>query len=255
MTVAYATPACMPIAEDWGNQEACLCMHGFGSAPGVYRILADQIRQAGYDFYAPLLTGHGTVPRDMRDVTAEQWQADCEQAAISLFDRYRRVHLIGTSMGGALCTYLAGAYSDSGKIGKVLLMVPGYALRNKGFYKIDFAHCGNTGFPLVRTEHIPPELEAVSFEYDFMYVRSIGQLIQLGQIGEDYVQRVSAPVWLLYAENDPVVDPEHCAEAARHFANLQMCHVYLESGHNILLGCERADVYQRVQDFLVAECL
>lgn len=253
MSIAYASPACIPIAEDWGNQEACLCIHGFGSAPGMYRVVEELIRQAGYDLYAPLLTGHGTTPKDMRDVTAEQWLTDCDQAIASLFDHYQRVHLIGTSMGGALCTYLAGAYENTGKIGKVLLMVPGYALRNKGFYNLDFEHCGNTGFPLVQSEKIPLEWEEMTFQYDFMYVRSIGQLIRLGQIGEEYVQRVLAPVWLLYAEKDPVVDPEHCAKAASHFSNLRMCHVYLESGHNLLFGDERADVCRRIHEFLQAE--
>ena len=33
--------ACTPMAENWGNDEACLCIHGFSSAPGIYRTLTD----------------------------------------------------------------------------------------------------------------------------------------------------------------------------------------------------------------------
>lgn len=249
MTKEYAT---LPIEERWGNAEACLCIHGFGAAPGLFRPLMERIRTAGYDLYAPLLSGHGTCPADMRDVTAEQWQQDCRQALEPLLERYEKLHLIGSSMGGALCTYLAASYGETGKIGKMLLMAPGYRLRNKGFYKLDYEKCRNTSFPLLQTERIPPELEDSTFLYDCMYVRSVGQLLRLGQFCESLIPQVQSPVWLLYAAEDTVVDPQCCRDAAERFPVLRACHVYKKSGHNLLLDCEREDVHRQLEAFLQA---
>ncbi|MDO4733524.1 MAG: alpha/beta fold hydrolase [Bacillota bacterium] len=244
--------AVLPIAESWGNKEACLCIHGFGAAPGMYLPLQESIRSAGYDLYAPLLTGHGTKPADMRDVTAEQWQQDCREALEPLLDRYEKLHLIGSSMGGALCTYLAASYGGTGKIGKMLLMVPGYRLRNKGFYKLDYEKCRNTAFPLLLADSIPPELEDCTFLYDCMYLRSIGQLLRLGKLCERLIPQVSSPVWLLYAAEDAVVDPQCCRDAAETFSDLRECHAYGKSSHNLLLSSERVDVLLRIEAFLRA---
>ena len=244
--------AVLPIAESWGNKEACLCIHGFGAAPGMYRPLQESIHSAGYDLYAPLLTGHGTKPADMRDATAEQWQQDCRETLEPLLACYEKLHLIGSSMGGALCTYLAASYGETGKIGKCLLMAPGYRLRNKGFYRLDYEKCRNTAFPLLQADAIPPELEEVTFLYDCMYVRSVGQLLRLGQLSESLIPQVKSPVWLLYAADDAVVDPQCCRDAAAAFSDLRECHMYEKGGHNLLLDSERADVLLRIEAFLRA---
>ena len=252
MSVGYATAAAIPISEKWGNKEACLCIHGFCSVPGLYRPLAPDIRAAGYDLYAPLLSGHGTQPVDMLAVTAEQWQEDSRRALEPLLSAYEKVHLIGTSMGGALATYLAGCYGDTGKLGKLLLMVPGYRLYNQGFYQLDFRRCGRMAIPLNKALAIPPELAESAFVYDFVYVRCIGELLRLGQLCQSYIPQVKSPVWLLYALRDQEVDPACCREAAESFPHLVQAQAYEQSGHQLLLDCQREEVYAKIREFLRA---
>jgi|GEM_PF-1708022 len=247
---AYASEVCAPIMIENGSREVCLCVHGFCGSPGFYIQYENMIRNAGYDMCAPLLSGHGTKPDDLKDVKAEAFVEDVDRTMDDLLKRYDTIHLLGASMGGSLCTYIAGQYASSGKIGKVLLMVPAYALRNKDFYKIDYENCGNEGFPLVQSADTPPELVKDSYLYDFMYKKSIGQLIRLCDICEKYIDKVTAPVWLLYTNADPVVDPAVTAEASKRFKNLIYCHAYEKSGHNLMLDCERDDVNQQVEAYL-----
>ena len=239
-----------PLSGAWGNRAVCLCFHGYCASPATYLPLLERARAAGCDVFAPLLTGHGTASADLRDVPAEAWLSDACAAMEQMQQRYDVVHLVGHSLGGALATYVAGKYAATGRVGKVLLLVPGYALREKSFYEKDYSAYTDEKIPLVASAEVPPELRESAQTYDFMYLKSIGQLLRAGKLCEEQVLQVKAPVWLLYTNADPVVDPACCARAAAGFARLADCHVYEKTGHNLMADCERTHVWQRIEDFL-----
>lgn len=250
MSTAYAAPACAPIRRAAGSREACLCIHGFCGAPAVFLPLVDTILDAGYDCYAPLLPGHGTRPEDMIDVKLEQWLDTASAWLDELLPRYERVHLLGLSLGGAIASWLAGTRSGDERLGKVMLLVPGYALRNKEFYQMDFEAMGDRLIPLAQQVDLTPELEESAFLYPFMAAKSIGQLLRLGGLALEEVPRIVQPTLMLYTAADPVVDPEVCARAAGELPGLRAAHCYQKSGHNLLLDTERADVAARLEAFL-----
>lgn len=167
-----------------------------------------------------------------------------------LLPEYDKIHVIGVSLGGDLAIWVASKYASTGKIGKVMLMVPGLALRDKKFETMDYENCGDSGFPLVQSADTPPELVESSFLYEFAYFKGVGELVKLGRICWDTVDDLTEPTWLLYTNADPVVDPERNAELAKRLKNLVFLHVYEKSGHNLLLDCEREDVYKHIAEFL-----
>ena len=243
------SPARTPIEERWGNREVCLCIHGFLGTPGMYRLYTDMFREAGIDMYAPLLTGHGTKPEDMLTVSYESWLADIRGAMDKLLTEYDRVHILGLSLGGALGVYAAGLYADTGKLGRVMLWVPGLALRNKDFYTMDYDAVGEAKFPMVKAP-MPEALAKYVETYDVMYVKSIKQLVLQGGVCQQQLENITAPTWLLYTKADPIVDPACCEDAAKRISSLVECHAYEKSNHNINLDCDKADVEARLKAWL-----
>ena len=250
--VNYAIPECEPIREQHGNKEVFLCIHGFCASPATFRPYVDQILSAGYDVYAPLLSGHGIRYQDMLEVTCKQWIHDVCNVFENLMQKYEKVHIFGVSMGGGLGAYLAGHYADYDKIGKVLLLVPGFGLRNKEFYAMDYSTVGTKKIPLTQQSTQTPELAASAFVYEYMYLRSIGELVKIGNICEKELSNIQSPVWIIYSANDPVVDPESIERAAKEITSLRLLEKVEHSGHNILLDEDRPKVLSCVEECLNA---
>ena len=51
------------------NNIGCLLIHGFTSTPAVMYPLAQVLKKEGYTVKAVLLSGHGTKPEDLLDVS------------------------------------------------------------------------------------------------------------------------------------------------------------------------------------------
>ena len=64
----------------------------------------------------PLLTGHGTHWKDLRDSTYEQWLASAEQGYRRLADQGLRVVVVGMSMGGTVATHLSARLPVAGTV-------------------------------------------------------------------------------------------------------------------------------------------
>lgn len=251
--VKYSIPECEPIKEKHGNTEVFLCIHGFCASPATFRPYVDQILSAGYDVYAPLLSGHGTKYQDMLEVTSKQWVEDVCTVFENLVQKYEKVHIFGVSMGGGLGAYLAGHYADCGKIGKVLLLVPGFGLRNKEFHTMDYSTAGTEKIPLIQQSMLTPELTASAFVYEYMYLRSIGELVKICNVCGKELSNIQSPVWIIYSANDPVVDPEAIENAAKEITSLRLLEKVEHSGHNILLDDDCPKVLSYVEECLNAE--
>ena len=108
-TVPYTVPECAPIRVDADGPECCLCVHGFTSCPAVYTELAERLAGMGYALSAPLLPGHGTTPEDLGAVAELEWFEAVAREYEALRGRYRTIHVVGLSLGGAIASWLAAS--------------------------------------------------------------------------------------------------------------------------------------------------
>lgn len=245
-------PIVESIAVDNGKKEAVVYFHGCSSSPAVFRPYIDECVACGFDVYGPLLRGHGTVVEDMLKFGWKEWQEDARNAMEMLLERYDKIHVCGHSLGGALTTYVAGLYAKTGKIGKVLIMCPGFGLANPDFYKLDFEKLGMNSFPFVSGKIYAPELQKYSWSYNSMYLKTVQDLILNAQNCLNQVKNITSPVWYMLAEKDPICNVAQQKEVARQISNLVDYHVFQESGHNILNDSEYKDAMQRVKMWIHA---
>ena len=92
------------------NGVACLLLHGFAGQSEQMQPFAEYLHKQGFTCKATMLTGHGTDPKDLRDVPFHQWIEDAEKEFSSLKRLNKPIVLIGHSMGGAISLYLASKY-------------------------------------------------------------------------------------------------------------------------------------------------
>lgn len=98
------------LVDAWKDQEifvkgrkgtAVVLVHGWSAFPRQMSGMIESINGKGFTVLAPLLSGHGSVPEDLEDVTANMWIEDVASAIERLRGMgFEKVVVGGVSMGG-----------------------------------------------------------------------------------------------------------------------------------------------------------
>lgn len=238
------------------SREAVLCLHGFTGSPGIYLKLAHKLKEEHLTVFAPRLPGHGTMPEALAKVTHEQFIQASEEAFAILAEEFERVHIIGLSLGGALATVLAANHAGDRVLGSVSLLSPGYAFNPGLAAKLgldsgaDPSQREGKMIPLPARPVKNDDMDECIFAYNMVPLVCYDRLHAFNALARDARATVTAPVMLLYAEHDMVVDSAASAEAPTIFPQLEEFQSYEKSEHNLLLGCDREEIVYRCTDFI-----
>ncbi|NUM55575.1 MAG: alpha/beta fold hydrolase [Candidatus Hydrogenedentes bacterium] len=101
---------------DPNSPNAALFVHGFVGAGTNFNQLPQKFADAGWFVRVMRLPGHGTSPRDVEIVTADELEAAVLDEVAQLRERHERIVLVGHSMGGTLCTLAASKTNVDGLI-------------------------------------------------------------------------------------------------------------------------------------------
>lgn len=99
-----------------GNDEAVLMIHGYPTAPNMYAYTAKSLSESGYDVYAPLIPTFASDPEKFARTDFSQWFRFIDEYYLSLRKKYRKIYVIGVSMGGAMTLKLAEKYSSTDSV-------------------------------------------------------------------------------------------------------------------------------------------
>lgn len=112
------------------NGKGVLLIHGWTSTPYEVRRLGKYLNESGYTVYGPRLKGHGTFPKELKDVEWQEWLKDVEDAYLRLKNGHRKVYIGGTSMGANLAAVFASKRKD---INGLILMAAPFKIRWEKF--------------------------------------------------------------------------------------------------------------------------
>jgi len=85
---------------------ACLLIHGFAASPKELIPLSDYLKE-DFDVYAPLLPGHGTQIEDLDRKKYSDWVSCANNVYEYLDSKYKKVVIIGFSMGGTIALQIS----------------------------------------------------------------------------------------------------------------------------------------------------
>jgi len=112
-----------------GEGVGFLLVHGLSDSPYLLSDVAASLHNAlpCATLHALLLPGHGTVPGDLRDVSADQWQAAVKYGLESFDDTIHHIVPVGYSMGAALVVRAAENHRNDAELSAMILLSPGFA--------------------------------------------------------------------------------------------------------------------------------
>ena len=107
-----------------GNERALLLLHGFSSSPAVYRCIIPQIKH--YDaIVCPALQGHAESIEAFSLSKARDWQTTANKTCDALLNEYKKVDVLGLSLGGLLACELSQRFT----LNHLFLLAPALKLQ------------------------------------------------------------------------------------------------------------------------------
>lgn len=107
------SPLAKSIIVDNHNDKAILFIHGFSATPYMYIWASEVLSNKGYDTYAPLIPGHGVSIEEYLKTNYTTWFNYIDEYYLSLRKKYKTLHVVGTSMGGAMALELGEKYCNT----------------------------------------------------------------------------------------------------------------------------------------------
>lgn len=221
---------------------AVLVIHGFSSSSiEMEELVADLNLEPKFDVFAFTLSGH--KDGKLKGVSKEDWKDDVEEWMMYLLSQgYRKVYLVGHSMGAMLAVELAVKYKQ---VKKLVLVSPG-------------VYCGSF---LQMAEDIAHPIKAIK-EEDSSYQNMIRKLFRVNRkahkelrklIAEErpLLDEVTCPILVMQGDKDEVVPKKASYYAYRHVKSKKKELIIVEGGrHNLLLGSRRRDCIRYIHKYL-----
>lgn len=187
---------------------AMLYIHGYGASRGEGEYVIDTIaKKLKYNTYYLRLPGHGTNMDDHKNTEYYQLLDTAIEAAQMTKLLGDKLVIIGTSMGGAIATYIAAEHPDIPDA--VILVSPFYRFANPVGNALFFRPFFKTVllFTTYRERHDPyddPNDNWTMYWYAKNYWASLHSLLDMSDLiaRDDVYRKVSCPVLLLYYYKD-----------------------------------------------------
>ena len=199
------------------NSNSCvIVVHGFSSAPKEMQNLALFLNENNFNVITPRLSGHGTVPEDLKTKTWQDWYKSVSRSITIASLQYKKVYIVGFSTGGLLallstkkqykefvslvCINAALHLNDL----RIKTLLPAISFWNdivKVFNENKYAKEYIDNFP-----------ENPQINYNKHYVSSIEQLSLLMDKIKKNLHKIKKPILIIQGKDDPVVNPSSAHE-------------------------------------------
>lgn len=185
-----------------------LICHGYKSSPREVLALSKFLCDKKYYIYAVRLKGHATSPKNIKDITYQDWINSVNVGYSVLNNVCDEIIMIGFSTGGLLSLFISTQKNKNLKaiisINAALRLhdirakfVPAINLWNELLEKFNINKA--------RLEYIDDEPENPLINYSRNYLHGVEELNKLMKKCEKNLNKISAPTLVIQAKNDPVI--------------------------------------------------
>lgn len=235
-----------------GMGDVCVMLiHGWTSTPYEMRILGEELHREGIGVDAPLLSGHGTRPQDLENVTWDQWVNDVNRAYKRLRKQYARVYVGGMSMGGNLALHVAKQNPD---VSGLILMSTPYKMRYEKF-GIMMAHMTKWIFSYKR-KYYPRGLQAQPsitqlISYQKYPISSAFEAYTTIKKSLQDIHTITQPVFLIQPAHDHLVARESIHKIFYKIGSQKKeKRLIKKASHNFMGNGKHRDVFRDVVRFV-----
>lgn len=239
-------------AAENSNGKGILLVHGWTSTPYEVRRLGKYLNENGYTVYGIQLSGHGTVPKDLENVTAQTWINDIRQGYKKLKQSCDKVFVGGTSIGANLAMILAKEEKD---IAGIVLMAAPYKMRMEPI-TLFFAKMLVKLKKKYRKKFYPPTFGLATtitrlISYQTYPVASVLEAFKLVQQARKNLAAVTQPCLILQSTHDHIVAKGSLERIYSEIGSTVKQKKYIEKAyHTFISDIKNEHVFEDILNFL-----
>lgn len=225
---------------------AVLLLHGFTGSSADVRMLGRFLEKKGYTSLAPQYRGHGTAPEKLITTNPDEWWQDVQEAYQRLQEAgYQEIAVAGLSLGGVFSLKLGLNQPVKG----IITMCAPMTMRT-----LDLMFEGVLGYAKQYKQYEGKKDDEIEIEVDAIRQKGMPSLPDLQKLVAAVraeVDLVYAPLFVVQATNDNIIDPKsahYIYEEAQ--SNMKEIKWYDHSGHVITLGREKDQLHEDIYQFL-----
>ena len=180
-------------------RKAVLIIHGFGGGTYDEEYLANKLEQIkNYDVYTFTLPGHDGIKGNM---TEENWRNKTEEMIQFLIkNNYKKIYVIGHSMGGVLASRLASKYKE---IKKLILLAASFRYLEFKEDEINVVK-SLTKVPTLAREYKDEFMSRLQK----MPIPAIKEFINTVKNNQETLKYINIPTLIIQGTEDNIVPPE-----------------------------------------------
>ena len=225
---------------------AVLLLHGFTGSSADVRMLGRFLEKKGYTSLAPQYRGHGTAPEELIKTNPDEWWQDVQDAYNRLQEAgYQEIAVAGLSLGGVFSLKLGLNQPVKG----IITMCAPMTMRT-----LDLMFEGVLAYAKQYKRYEGKTADEIEKEVEAIRQKGMPSLPELQKLVSDVraeVDLVYAPLFVVQAANDNIIDPKsahYIYEEAQ--SNMKEMKWYEQSGHVITLGREKDQLHEDIYQFL-----
>lgn len=240
-----------PFYFEGTNGKAVLLIHGWSSVPYEVRRLGVYLNENGYTVSCPLLSGHGTVPKDLENVKWTEWLADIEKAYAELKEKYGKVYVGGTSIGANLAVMLSARHQE---IPAVILMAMPYKIRLERtvlfFIKL-LSHFRN-----YNKKFYPPTFGMATtitriISYQTYPIKSVFEVFELVKVSRKKIKEVKQPAFIIQSSSDHIATRNNLDMIYNDIGSVDKKKKYIKKAyHTFISDIKNEHVFEDILNFL-----
>lgn len=243
-----------PFFFDGTNGKGVLLVHGWTSTPYEVRRLGKFLNENGYTVCGLMLSGHGTVPKDLEDVTCKDWVKDVEDGYKKLQESCGKVFVGGTSIGANLALILAEQEKD---LAGLVLMATPYKMRMEKT-ALFFAKALLQLKQKYRKKFYPPTFGLSTtitrlISYQTYPVKSVLEAFKLVQEARKNLQAITQPCLIMQSTSDHIVSRGSLESIYNGVGSKLKKKIYIKKAyHTFISDIKNEHVFRDILEFLDA---
>lgn len=236
------------------NKAGIVLAHGFLASPGEMQEMAEYLNKLGYGVYLVRLVGHGTNACELDNASVKKWSESFKRGYAVLAQYHSKV-LAGGFSAGALLALLKGSYAAQAVDG-IVVINPALRLRHKSSLLSPMLDRWNRAMeslslPSSAIKWVENEPENSDTNYLQIYIAGLRQFLALQADCQVKLADIYAPLLVIQASEDPLVDPEGAKEIIRKVRSpYKKLEEIVFKRHVIVRGGDSLEVFKEVKKFM-----
>lgn len=229
-----------------GGDRAVLLLHGFTGNTADVRMIGRYLEGKGYTCHAPLYDGHGVPPENLLKTGPDDWWQNVKDGYQHLKDQgFDEIAVCGLSLGGVFSLKVGYTFPVKGIVPMCAPVTKKSRERlQEGVYQYAKEYKQYEG---KSKDQVAEEME----KFKAMPMETLETVSNLNEDVYDHLDEVEAPVLVVQARKDEMVDPENAEMIYEKVASEDKeLKWYENSTHVITLSKEKEQLHKDIHEFL-----